>query len=573
MIKSFLMRTIFTLLLGITILPGATIWLDGRLSDWENIPVAASDHTGDGLPGVDFLSVSQACDSARLYFKLMFTEPLLLQDYNDLALYLDTDTNATTGLMIGDLGAELVWHFGTRTGQQYLTDPPEDIIQSDIGLITPPTITSDQFEIALNRSTVFGGEPLFPQQVFRYRFVDDRTSGDAIPNATAGIPGSFANDTAVVWNPILLDHFMEETVRLMTQNTLYDGIFDSLRGPAHARILQALAPEIIAFQEVYGYSSEQIRLKATEVLGGTWYASGIDGDVATLSRYPILGSWQIWGPGRITADLIDVDSENWPQLLVINSHWACCSYDATRQNQVDATIAWIREAVEAGIIPEMTSIIVTGDLNLVGDAQQLTTLLTGDIQDEATYGADFSPDWGADLINLYSPHTNDRVSYTWRSDVESFSPGKLDYIVYSNTLIVWKSFILDTQSMTATDLAAYGLESDDSYIASDHLAHVADISPDYGFGVRDNLKPRGYDLIQTYPNPFNPTLSIRVNLPMNQSGQIIIFDVSGRQIKELPVSGEQTLSWDASEFSSGIYLIRLLVGNQVLGFEKVVMVK
>ncbi|MCF7801491.1 MAG: T9SS type A sorting domain-containing protein [Candidatus Marinimicrobia bacterium] len=573
MIKSFLQRSFFSLFFGLTVLNAATIWLDGRLNDWENIPVAESDHTGDGLPGVDFLSVSQTCDSTRLYFKLVFTDSLLLQDYNDVALYLDTDTNATTGLVIGDLGAELVWHFGTRSGQQYITDPSEDIIQSDIGMITPPTITSDHFEIALNRSTLFGGEPLFPQQVFRYRFVDERTNGDAIPNPSAGLPGSFANDTAAVWNPISLDHFSEETMRLMTQNTLYDGIFDSLRGPAHARILQALEPEIIAFQEVYGYSSEQIRLKVTDILGGSWYASAIDGDVATISRYPILGSWEIWSSGRITADLIDTGFDMWLPILVINSHWSCCANDAARQNQVDATIAWLRETVEAGSIPEMTSIIVTGDLNLVGDAQQLTTLLTGDIQDEATFGADFSPDWGRDLIDLYSTHTNDRVTYTWRSDHESFSPGKLDYIVYSNSLIVWKHFILDTQTMTAEDLTANNLQSDDSWLASDHLAHVADISPDYGIGVQDELGPKEYDLIQTYPNPFNPTLSIRVNLPMSQTGQVVIFDVSGRQITQLTVSGKQTLTWDASEFSSGIYLIRLMVGNHVLGFEKVVLVK
>ena len=68
--------------------------------------------------------------------------------------------------------------------------------------------------------------------------------------------------------------------------------------------------------------------------------------------------------------------------------------NGARQDQVDQLAAWIAQETAAdGDVPYNTPVVYGGDLNLVGYAQQLTTLLTGDVQDEATYGAGGPPDW------------------------------------------------------------------------------------------------------------------------------------------------------------------------------------
>jgi len=113
----------------------------------------------------------------------------------------------------------------------------------------------------------------------------------------------------------------------------------------------------------------------------------------------------------------------------------------------------------------------------VGFAQQRETLLTGDIQDEGTYGPDFAPDWDASLIaDVFPTHTTGAETYTWRSDGGSFPPGRLDYFAYTDSVVTAaKNFILWTPDMSPAELSAAGLLADDSTDASDHVPVVLDL--------------------------------------------------------------------------------------------------
>jgi endonuclease/exonuclease/phosphatase family metal-dependent hydrolase len=124
-----------------------------------------------------------------------------------------------------------------------------------------------------------------------------------------------------------------------------------------------------------------------------------------------------------------------------------------------------------------TPFINMGDFNLVGYSQQVKTLRDGDIVNEAEFGEDSPPDWdGTSLVDLFSRHTHIRMGYTWRSDRSSFSPGKLDYIFYSNSVIeIGNHFVLNTLAMPNSELLSYGLQTDDTQFASDHLPRVVDI--------------------------------------------------------------------------------------------------
>ena len=54
-----------------------------------------------------------------------------------------------------------------------------------------------------------------------------------------------------------------------------------------------------------------------------------------------------------------------------------------------------------------------GDLNLVGDRQQLTTLVTGEIINTQLFGNGGPPDWDeTDLEDLISQQTDKRTAYT-----------------------------------------------------------------------------------------------------------------------------------------------------------------
>jgi hypothetical protein len=127
---------------------------------------------------------------------------------------------------------------------------------------------------------------------------------------------------------------------------------------------------------------------------------------------------------------------------------------------------------------------VVGDLNIVGSLGPLNTLLTGDIfdDDEDAYGPDSPPDWdGSGLADAHPLHNGvGPADYTWRNDFGSFDPGRLDYILYTDSVAsLTKKFVLNTVQMTGEQLAATGLQvfditKDQEGFHYDHLPVVAD---------------------------------------------------------------------------------------------------
>ena len=73
--------------------------------------------------------------------------------------------------------------------------------------------------------------------------------------------------------------------------------------------------------------------------------------------------------------------------------------------------------------------------------------------------------------------------------------------------------------------------------------------------------PQNFSLNHNYPNPFNPSTTIRFDLPKREWVEVVIYDILGRRIETLLSKelnpGEQTISWDATGRPSGIYFCRL----------------
>jgi len=74
--------------------------------------------------------------------------------------------------------------------------------------------------------------------------------------------------------------------------------------------------------------------------------------------------------------------------------------------------------------------------------------------------------------------------------------------------------------------------------------------------------PKTLYLDQNYPNPFNPTTTVRYHLPATSVVHLEVFDSAGRRVKTLlqgerRSAGEHELVFDATELSSGVYILRL----------------
>ncbi|MDE3057712.1 MAG: T9SS type A sorting domain-containing protein [Bacteroidota bacterium] len=77
--------------------------------------------------------------------------------------------------------------------------------------------------------------------------------------------------------------------------------------------------------------------------------------------------------------------------------------------------------------------------------------------------------------------------------------------------------------------------------------------------------PVSYSLAQNYPNPFNPTTQIRFEIPISGFVTLKVFDVLGREVatlvNEQQSPGTHEVSFDAGNFSSGIYFYTIRVGE------------
>jgi len=71
-----------------------------------------------------------------------------------------------------------------------------------------------------------------------------------------------------------------------------------------------------------------------------------------------------------------------------------------------------------------------------------------------------------------------------------------------------------------------------------------------------------FNLFETYPNPFNPELNINVSIEKNDHLDILVYNINGQLIHNiysglLNANQSYHFTWDASNFSSGIYIIKV----------------
>jgi photosystem II stability/assembly factor-like uncharacterized protein len=80
-----------------------------------------------------------------------------------------------------------------------------------------------------------------------------------------------------------------------------------------------------------------------------------------------------------------------------------------------------------------------------------------------------------------------------------------------------------------------------------------------------SLKPSMHKLYNNYPNPFNPTTKIRIDLPDENTAILKVYDNLGRGVTTLLnrklKPGTYDIEFNASSLSSGIYFYKLTSGN------------
>ncbi len=93
--------------------------------------------------------------------------------------------------------------------------------------------------------------------------------------------------------------------------------------------------------------------------------------------------------------------------------------------------------------------------------------------------------------------------------------------------------------------------------------------------------PTKFDISQNYPNPFNPTTKVDFQLPVDSKVSILVYDMTGREIKtllnnELRTAGYYTAEFNGSSFASGTYFYRFIAeagGKKNIMTKKMILLK
>ncbi len=87
----------------------------------------------------------------------------------------------------------------------------------------------------------------------------------------------------------------------------------------------------------------------------------------------------------------------------------------------------------------------------------------------------------------------------------------------------------------------------------------------YVLGAPGPVPPGSYKLYNNYPNPFNPTTTIRFEVPSSSVVWLGVYDILGREVSvlvnERKDAGIHEVKFDASGLSSGVYFYKLTAGG------------
>ena len=154
------------------------------------------------------------------------------------------------------------------------------------------------------------------------------------------------------------------------------------------------------------------------------------------------------------------------------------------------------------------------------------------------------------------PHT-----MTFRTAYEGWVPAGDRFLVTYDTARTWS--IADTLTGRSVFDAAFtdsttGFAVTDSGMVFKYKKDITDVRETASFPVT----PR---LLQSYPNPFNPSVTIIYQIPSSSFVSIKVIDVLGREVatlvSEVRPPGRHEVTWHARNASSGFYFYQLQAGT------------
>jgi subtilisin family serine protease len=278
------------------------------------------------------------------------------------------------------------------------------------------------------------------------------------------------------------------------------------------------------------------------------------------------------------ADWYDIDSGDFPEYngfeLTIDDYSAVIFYTGENETTVETAVL---ESLEAYLIAG-GNVVFTGQhlFAAIDDAEFAETYLgcedaAGETSNRILTGTDGSI-WEGEMLLLQgtSGAGNQQVPFptfspTSATAVLESGVGSGNWVGFNKAADDWKSVFL-AFSFEAAGGGGTTLDLGEamSIIFYDYFFLPEDVDLPDG----NNTLPRELTL-NSYPNPFNPSTTLQFSLPLAADVEIVVYDMTGRQIDHLVANaygaGVHTVNWNAADNASGIYfgVLQTSSGDQI----------
>ena len=448
----------------------------------------------DGDVGEWPADIAAVADEHWLYLRFTIDgPPRTLQGMDTpMSIFLDADGDPATGRPIaepaveGGLGADIEVVFSPResdaprVGQGvmfrvHMPDGTARVVPHDrLGFSFTPTHAAEWYEARLSRHAF---EDLGLN-------VSSRIAGVVVLHDGRGAVSAWADPFEVEappvrpWSPAdaRVPAKPEGAARVLSWNVEHTS--PAKNPEPFARVIRVLDPDVMLFQEWVEGDADSVRawLVAHVDDATQWHVlKGRAWGVVVASKHPLRALTPQDPPSPEGGDnpmrfLGALAQTPGGPLAVGSAHLKCCGTSDSREDRTRLAEARSIADLLAAALGQSPGIgawgvVVGGDLNLVGSRAPLEALGRGGDLD------------ASDLAVAGPMIVGDAAMHTWADAGNAFTPGRLDYLLYSDAVAdAVNAFVLDTGVLNEAALARLGLDAGDTS-ASDHRPVVVDLRP------------------------------------------------------------------------------------------------
>ncbi len=158
-------------------------------------------------------------------------------------------------------------------------------------------------------------------------------------------------------------------------------------------------------------------------------------------------------------------------------------------------------------------------------------------------------------------------------DVLWMAGSTVAYVEHETGATIWLSYpeaINGTEGLCVLTFDNPGVSINFARVTLNEYNVLEDVGSTYLFDTGDvddeaDL-PLTHGLVEAYPNPFNPTVTLKVELARTDRVSIALYDALGRHIDDLTAGsytpGRHAFTWNAAQFASGVYFAKVRIGDK-----------